>query len=68
MLEGKIPAGAAKAGLHLVEYELDLMRIAPLTKALYEFDWREAGAAALISFEHNSGDSRRIETEGAKRA
>ena len=45
MLEGKIPAGAAKAGLHLVKYELDLMLIAPLTQVLYEFDRCEAGAA-----------------------
>ena len=68
MLKGKIPTGATEASLDLVEYQLDLVRIAPFSEALYKFDGSEARAAALIRFEHNSGDPMRVQAEGAKRA
>ena len=68
MFKGKIPAGATEAGLDLVEDQLDPVPIAPFPQALDKFYGGEAGAASLIGFEHNSGDSMRVQAEGTQGA
>ena len=68
MFKGKIPAGATEARLHLIEDQLDPVPIAPFPQALYKFNGGEARAASLIRFEHDSGDSIRVQGKAPQRA